>query len=287
MQAARGEFDAMGTVLLALTLAAYALAMTLGRGNFGKLNVGLLVAAGIGVVLFAVAQTKVKTPLVQLASFRDLRLNASLAMNLMVATVMMATLVVAPFYLSRGLGLDDAMVGVVLSTGPLVSTLSALWAGRLADRFGAGRTMVAGLLGLAAGTFLLSLAVTKLGITSYVVPIAVTCFGYALFQTSNNAAVMSGVGAGERGVISGLLNLSRNLGLITGASLMGTIFAAASIGKGQGVGQQLLSSAAAARGMQVTFQTATALALLALLLALLSARAEFRRQRSAELSQNL
>ena len=123
----------MGTALLALTLAAYALAMTLGRGNFGALNIGLLVAAGIGVVLFATAQSKVKNPLIQLASFRDLQLSASLAMSLVVATVMMATLVVAPFYLSRGLGLDAAMVGLVLSTGPLVSTLSAL-AGRTPDR---------------------------------------------------------------------------------------------------------------------------------------------------------
>lgn len=273
VQADRGKFDATGTALLALTLAAYALAMTLGRGNFGALNIGLLVAAGIGVMLFARVQTKVKNPLIQLASFRDLQLSASLAMSLIVATVMMATLVVAPFYLSRGLGLDAAMVGLVLSTGPLVSTLSALAAGRLADRFGAHRMMVIGLLGLAIGTFLLSLAVTKLGIASYVVPIIVTCFGYALFQTSNNAAVMSGVGAGARGVVSGLLNLSRNLGLITGASLMGAIFAIASAGGQPGTGQDILSSAAAAHGMQVTFQTATALALVALFLALLSARA--------------
>ncbi|QKD03444.1 MFS transporter [Mesorhizobium loti] len=271
-QATQGKFDTMGTVLLALTLAAYALAMTLGRGNFGALNIGLLAATGIGVVLFAATQTRVKNPLVQLASFRNPRLSASLAMNLIVATVMMATLVVAPFYLSRGLGLDAAMVGVVLSTGPLVSALSALLAGRLADRFGANRMMVAGLFSLAIGTFLLSLAMTRLGIVSYVVPITVTCFGYALFQTSNNAAVMSGISAGERGVISGLLNLSRNLGLITGASLMGAIFAVASAGARQGVGQQLLSSAAAAHGMQITFQTATALALIALVLALLSAR---------------
>ena len=193
-------------------------------------------------------------------------------MSLIVATVMMATLVVAPFYLSRGLGLDAAMVGVVLSTGPLVSTLSALLAGRLSDRFGANRMMVAGLTSLATGTFLLSLALTGLGIASYVVPITVTCFGYALFQTSNNAAVMTGVGAGERGVMSGLLNLSRNLGLITGASLMGAIFAVASAGGQQGAGQDVLNSASAARGMQVTFETATALALVALLLALLSSR---------------
>jgi len=186
---------------------------------------------------------------------------------------MMATLVVAPFYLSRGLQLDAAMVGLVLSTGPLVSTLSALVAGRLADRFGAHRMMVAGLLSLITGTFLLSLAMTKLGIASYVVPITVTCIGYALFQTSNNAAVMNGVGAGERGVVSGLLNLSRNLGLVTGASLMGAVFAVASGEGRQGIGQDVLSSAAAARGMQVTFQTATVLALVALFLALLSARA--------------
>lgn len=281
-QAAQGKFDATGTVLLALTLAAYALAMTLGRGNFGPLNIGLLAATAAGIGLFVIAQRSVKNPLVQLASFRDPRLSASLVMSLIVATVMMATLVVAPFYLSRGLGLDAAMVGVVLSTGPLVSTLSALLAGRLADRFGANRMMVAGLFSLAIGTFLLSLALTRLGIASYVIPITVTCFGYALFQTSNNAAVMSGVGAGERGVISGLLNLSRNLGLITGASLMGAIFAVASAGARQGVGQELLSSGAAARGMQVTFQVATALAAIALILALLSANTAVRRQRSEQ-----
>ncbi|ESZ76799.1 MFS transporter [Mesorhizobium sp. L103C105A0] len=266
----QGGFDAIGTVLLGLTLAAYALAMTLGHGHFGALNTGLLVAAGIGVVLFGVAQKRAKNPLIRLARLYDIRLSASLATNLVVATVMMATLVVAPFYLSRGLGLNAAMVGVVLSTGPLVSALSALIAGRLTDRFGTNRMMIAGLFGLVNGTLLLSLAATKLGIASYIVPIAVTCFGYALFQTSNNA-VMSGVAAGERGVVSGLLNLSRNLGLITGASLMGAIFAAASTGERQS--QDMLTSAAAAHGMQVTFQTATVLAVAALLLALLSTRA--------------
>jgi EmrB/QacA subfamily drug resistance transporter len=269
-EADRGSFDAVGTALLALTLAAYALAMTLGRGNFGTLNIGLLVAAGIGVLLFGVVQTRAKNPLIRLARLYDIRLSASLAMNLIVATVMMATLVVAPFYLSRGLGLNAAMVGVVLSTGPLVSALSALIAGRLTDRFGANRIMIAGLLALAIGTSLLSLAMINLGVASYVMPIAVTCFGYALFQTSNNAAVMSGVAAGERGVVSGLLNLSRNLGLITGASLMGAIFAVASAEESQ------LTSAAAAHGMQVTFQTATALAVAALFMALLAARAAGR-----------
>src|SRR3546814_11446302 len=39
---------------------------------------------------------------------------------------------------------------------------------------------------------------------------------------------MTDVRADRRGVVSGLLNLSRNLGLITGASAMGAVFALAS-----------------------------------------------------------
>jgi len=79
--------------------------------------------------------------------------------------------------------------------------------------------------------------------------------------------VMSDATAGQRGVVSGLLNLSRNLGLITGASVMGAIFAAASSATDAALpGATLL-------GMQVTFQVAMALALVALGLAVFSARA--------------
>jgi hypothetical protein len=39
-----------------------------------------------------------------------------------------------------------------------------------------------------------------------------------LFQTANNTAVMTDVSPDQRGAISGMLNLSRNLGLITGTS---------------------------------------------------------------------
>ena len=48
-KAERASFDNTGMLLLALTLAAYALAMTIGRGRFGALNVALLLAAVFGV----------------------------------------------------------------------------------------------------------------------------------------------------------------------------------------------------------------------------------------------
>jgi MFS family permease len=142
-------------------------------------------------------------------------------------TVMMATLVVGPFYLSRALGLDAAHVGLVLSVGPLVAALTGVPAGRIADRFGAHRMTIVGLIGMAAGSFLLSLMPATLGIAGYVAPIVVITSGYALFETANNTAVMAEIRADQRGVISGLLNLARNLGLVTGASAMGAVFALA------------------------------------------------------------
>jgi EmrB/QacA subfamily drug resistance transporter len=260
----RAGFDTIGTLLLALTLAAYALAMTLGRGHFGPLNVTLLLAAIFGVGLFALAEARVTSPLIRLAMFRDSVLSASLAMSALVSTVIMATLVVGPFYLSRALGLDAAIVGLVMSVGPLAVALTGVPAGRIADRFGAQRMTIAGLVGMATGSFILSLLPAALGIPGYLAPLVVVTVGYALFQTANNTAVMTDVRADQRGVISGMLNLSRMLGLVTGASVMGAVFAFAA----DATDITTPAPASIATGMRITFAVAGVLILSALAAAL-------------------
>lgn len=62
------------------------------------------------------------------------------------------------------------------------------------------------------------------GVAGYPAPIVVTTTGYALFQAANNTAALRDTRADQRGVVSGPLSLSRNLGLITGASMMGLFF---------------------------------------------------------------
>ena len=259
-------FDFIGTLLLALTLGAYALAMTLGRGSFGALNGALLLAAALGIVLFVVVERRVASPLIRLAMFGDPTLSASLAMSALVSTVLMATLVVGPFYLSRTLGLDAAIVGLVLSVGPVVVALTGVPAGRIADRFGAQRMTLAGLLAIAAGSFVLSVMPAALGIPGYLGPIVVITIGYALFQTANNTAVMADVPADRRGVISGMLNLSRNLGLVTGASAMGAVFAFASSASDI----TTASPQAVATGLRIAFVVAGVLIVIALVIALAS-----------------
>ncbi len=252
-------FDPLGTLLLALTLAAYALSMTLGRGHFGSLNMALLLAAAVGLGLFLLVESRVASPLIRLDLLRDPRLSASLASSALVATVMMSTLVVGPFYLARGLGLAAPLVGLALSVGPLVAALTGVPAGRLADHWGAARVTLLGLAAMVVGALLLALLPSALGVSGYVASIAVLTGGYGLFQTANNTAVMADVAPTQRGLVSGLLNLARNLGLVSGASLMGAVFAshAEDIGQAQ----------ALAKGMHLTFAVAAALLLAALAIA--------------------
>lgn len=251
----RAGFDGMGTLLLALTLAAYALAMTMGRGHFGALNGALMVMAVIGAGLFVRVQVTAVSPLVQWTMFRTPGLGAGLAMSTVVATVIMATLVVGPFYLSQALGLPAIVVGFVLSVGPLVAALTGWPAGRLVDRFGAGRMTVIGLGGMATGAVVLAVMPAAFGMAGYVAPIAVMTAGYALFQAANNTAMMTSIGPDHRGVMSGILSLSRNLGLITGASFMGAVFAMASAASDVATARPEAVTA----GMHATFAVAAVL----------------------------
>ena len=270
----RASFDNLGTLLLALTLAAYALAMTIGRGSFGPLNVGLLLAAVFGVGVFVLAESRAASPLIRLAMFRNRVLSASLAMSTLVSTVMMATLVVGPFYLSRALGLQAALVGLVLSVGPLVAALTGVPAGRIVDRLGAQRMTIVGLSGIAAGSLILSMMPATFGVVGYVGPIVVITAGYALFQAANNTAIMTDIRADQRGVISGMLSLSRNLGLITGASVMGAVFALASAT----VDITTARPEAVATGMRITFAAAAILIVVALAIAVGSRRGQSARR---------
>lgn len=223
---ARPDFDLRGSTLLAVTLTAYALAMTLGKGHAGLLNLVLLIAAALGAALFLRMQKIARSPLVHPHLLRNETVRAGIAMSSLTSAVAMTTLVVGPFYLSGALHLAPAATGLVMTIGPLVAALAGVPAGRSADRFGSGPMTLLGLGLMTLGTLGLAVISPDLGIPAYVVPLAATTAGFAVFQAANNTAVIAGVDASQRGVTSGLLNLSRNLGLITGASVMGAIFAA-------------------------------------------------------------
>lgn len=186
-------------------------------------------------------------------------LAPNLIVNLLVAAVMMTTLVVGPFYLGTGLGLGEMMVGLVMAVGPIISIFGGVPAGRAVDSWSARRVLAAGLILLALGALLLAILPVLTGVAGYAVAIMILTPGYQLFQAANNTMTLADVPKEQRGTTSGLLALSRNLGLIGGASVMGAIFM-----MGTGTGDLTHASAdAVTDGMRLTFLLAAALMALA------------------------
>jgi len=255
-------FDLSGTALLAVSLGAFALALTAGGHRSESTRIVLLAGAVVGAALFLRRQAHARVPLVPSALLRDRAFGASLASNALVACVMMSTLIVGPFYLTRGLGLVPAAMGLTMTVGPILTALSGVPAGRFVDHRGPFRAGLIGLAAMVLGSGLLAALAGTLHVMGYLGPICFLTVGYALFQAANNTAVMATAKPDERGVVAGVLSLSRNLGLITGASLMGAVFA-----RGSGVSDITAASAdAVARGMRITFVVAAALVTLAMVL---------------------
>ncbi|MCL6349980.1 MFS transporter [Pectobacterium polaris] len=196
---------------------------------------------------------------------RNTTLWPNLTINAAVTAIIMTTLIVGPYYLGLGLGLKETLVGLVMAIGPAVATFSGIPSGRLVDTWGFRRALTAGLSLVVTGTFMLAILPNLLGVTGYILAIVVLTPGYQLFQAANNTATLAEVPGNQRGTVSGLLNLSRNIGLIAGASIMGQVFAL-------GVGTEDFTHAAPAsltNGMQLTFFLASGMALVAIAFAYL------------------
>ncbi len=252
------------TGLLVTSLLAYTFSFTSSGSNNNVTKYGSLIVALLAFTALIYHEKRAQYPLLSIKLFLNKQLSSGLLMNAAVATVMMSTLIVGPFYLTYAMAFDEDLVGLILSIGPLVSTFSGVVAGKVVDRRGASFVVMLGLGVMVLATLFLALLPTFIGLTGYILSIVLLTPGYQLFLAANNTEVMTAASHQAKGLISGILNLSRNLGLITGASLMGVIFMKA-------VGTSNLTCASEDSilfGMKITYLFASTLLLCAVFLAL-------------------
>ncbi len=254
-----GTVSALGTAL-GPSLGGLLIPVAGWRGIFWVQVPLAVLALVLAIRLLPAGPAKAKALSVTLWSVMTRNLVTNLLVNIVVAAVMMTTLVVGPFYLGIALGLTATQVGFVMAVGPVISIFSGVPSGRMVDAWGSGRILAIGLALLAAGSFLLALLPNRIGVTGYVISTIVLTPGYQLFQAANNTAALAEVSKDRRGTVSGLISLSRNIGLIAGASAMGAVFAF-------GVGMEEFARATAstiASGMRLTFLLAGGMMLVAI-----------------------
>lgn len=269
--AAIGErFDFPGMLLMFITLGAYTIGMTMGqRLGFGHPPVlGLLAAGAVAVTGFIAVERRVRSPMLDLALFRNVPFALNLCMGFLVFVVM-GGMFLLPFYLDLVLNLSPQRAGLLIATVPVSMGLVAPWAGALADRFGSRIISLAGLLVTVVGCLLISTLHTSVSPVGYILRLAPFGVGIGMFQSPNNRAIMQAAPLHRLGIASGLLALSRTLGMVTGMPLLGAIFALRVGAAGHG-GPAEISHAAPGdivAGLSWTFRFAAAVLLVSSALA--------------------
>ncbi len=276
------RFDLAGAVILMAVLITYASGMTRGQsiGFSSPWVLALLIAAGLGLLVFLAVERKAAQPMVDLKLFANPLFSINLLMGFLVFLVLAGGFIL-PFLLQNVLGYSTQIVGLLMMANPIAMGLVAPVAGTLSDRYGSRVISLIGLLVLAAGCLVMSTlhtGVTPLGIVARLVPFGI---GFGLFQAPNNSSIMGSAPRERLGVASGLIGLSRTLGNSSGLPLMGSIYGAFVLAAGNlpaGTDVNTAPAQAVVSGIQGTYIIAAAGIFTATLLAVLALWVDTRRK---------
>ena len=280
------RFDAAGAVILFVTLASYALGMTLWQqqGLEAPFTRILLFAAIIGLILFLLLETRIRQPMIDLRLFRNVLFSLNLLMGFLVFTVM-AGMFIMPFFLELVKGYPVQTVGLIMIANPIATGLIAPLAGSLSDRFGSRGISLVGLIIIVIGCLTVSTLnqnVTALGFILRLIPIGI---GIGMFQSPNNSAIMGAAPRDRLGVASGLLSLSRTLGQTTGLPMIGALFTSlvlAYSGLPTGTDVTTASPLDLVAGINGTYRVAALIISVSLVLAAIALWLDNRRKREVQ-----
>jgi EmrB/QacA subfamily drug resistance transporter len=217
-------FDYAGLGIFFPAVVALLAAISFGAdlGWTSPLILGLVTAALALGLWFVRHEHKDAHPMMDLALFADRRFSFGILSGVGSYLVMFGVLLLVPFYAERGMGDGVARAGLELMALPLIFGITAPFAGKLADCWGARPLTVSG-MGLA--TFgLCALAAFRPSTTGIVVLLALIGLGLGLFTSPNNTAIMGSVSPRQAGMASGVLNMSRGMGTALGLAVTGLVF---------------------------------------------------------------
>jgi len=129
-----------------------------------------------------------------------------------------------PFYLQTVLGRSAVETGLLMTPWPLMTALTAPFAGRLADRYSAGMLGGIGLALFGTGIGLLALLPHDPATADIAWRMAVCGFGFGVFQSPNNRAIIGAAPPERSGGGSGMISTARLFGQTVGAALVALLF---------------------------------------------------------------
>ena len=222
---ARRPLDAPGAAAATLGLASliYAVSEVPEVGWASPATLGFGTAGALLLIAFVAAEKRSPAPLVPLLVFRERDVvvpNAAIALQSMVG---IAWLYVLTLYFQEVLGHGPLAAGLLFAPMTGISLIAAPAAGRLATVLGVRPTAAGGLALLGAGLLLMTRMSEGGGLAAVLCGTVMGEFGFML---SNVPLTIAASGSThERGLASGLMNTSIQLGSTLGLAAVATVAA--------------------------------------------------------------
>ncbi|HTU72215.1 MAG TPA: MFS transporter [Trebonia sp.] len=211
----RQRLDYLGMATLGLGLFGVLWTMTkLASQSFNAALWGYLIGGIALLVAFVFIEARVAAPMLPLRIFRVPTMAGSLLASLFQGLASFAVLFLVLMYLQGPRGLSPLHASLLLVPGYVVSSVVGVYAGRLADRFGA---VLPATLGLAVQVLsLIGYAQMTLSTPLWVVVLLalVNGCGASLFFPANSSAIMKAAPPDMFGIASGMMRTFANVGMV-------------------------------------------------------------------------
>ncbi len=176
-------------------------------------------------VTFIFVERRIAQPFVDFRHFRHKYFSLSLVSNVMFHLSMLATMVLVPIMIEDGLGKSPIFVTAILIPHQSFGIWLPAIAGNFHDKYSPNLLRTFCMFSIAVGFVLLALFSAKVNFWLLLLLLLPISFGTNIFNTVNNATVMSALPTEHRGFASGMLETTRDLGHATGATLSSIIMA--------------------------------------------------------------
>lgn len=214
----KSKFDWWGTTIFAV----FSTALVYGLTSLPSLlGFGLLGLSAASLMLFIFHQSRSRNPLIRVQMFRESRVfSMSLTTSLLMYASNFPLAFLLSLYLQYIRGFSPSQAGQIILLQAVSMAIMAPLSGRLADRIQPRIVATLGCCIVALGFLILSqmdLSTSAAYISGSLLLIG---FGFGLFSTPNNNAIMGAVHIKELGVASASMNLARTIGNLLGMSLV-------------------------------------------------------------------
>ena len=172
---------------------------------------------------FVVVERRVSSPVIDLRHFHNRTFSLSLTSNVMYHGSMLGTMTLVPILVEEGFGLSPIFVPVVLLPSQSLGLFMPMIAGWIYDKYQPRFLRLWCMLLIAGGFIVLSQVAPVASFWALPLMMIPISIGTNMFNPVNNAMIMNALPLEHRGVASGMLETSREVGHAlgaTGAALM-------------------------------------------------------------------